>query len=196
MRYDLSHPLLKAQYSAVFFTDELSICSVFSVDLYLFHSAQVPAAAPECVLCFPWAQPGLKAFLICVALPYLLSSCLSRGASPGSLAAKHTWFWRSRRAQKGSASPLSARPRERLLLAPLAHARHTSGTSAAGPAMPPDSSPPASVAPTGIYKDLVRGGYLEARGQQWRNTPSPGWPHTKAWTFPCFLTPGWARTMF
>ena len=68
--------------------------------------------------------------------------------------------------QKGSASPLSARPRERLLLAPLAHARHTSGTSAAGPAMPPDSSPPASVAPTGIYKDLVRGGYLEARGQQ------------------------------
>lgn len=59
---------MKAQYATVFFLDELSICSMFSVDFYLFYSAQVPYVVLKCVFCFPWTQPQLKAFLICVAL--------------------------------------------------------------------------------------------------------------------------------
>lgn len=68
---------------------------MLSVDLCLLHSAQVPPVVLECVLCFPWTQPRLKAFLICVALsassrsvsPVIRLSC---GASPGSLPGKHT----------------------------------------------------------------------------------------------------------
>lgn len=185
-----------------FFIDELSICSVLSVDLCLLHSAQVPPVVLECVLCFPWTQPRLKAFLICVALTCLLSICLSRDPSlPWSVSREpprkaHVRFWRSRRAHRGSASPLAPRPHERLLPAFLAHTHHTSGTSAARPAMLPDSSLPASITPTGIYEGLLCGGYLEARGQQWWNTLNLGWPHTKAWTFPSLPDPSWPRTIF
>lgn len=115
--YDLSHPLLKAQYHV--FSSQMNLDVQCFRDLCLLHSAQVPAAL-DCVLCFPWTQPGLKAFHLCGSDVPPSPSCLSHGAASREPPRKaHVVLKVQEGPERLSFSPISTAPWA-CCLAPLA----------------------------------------------------------------------------